>query len=215
MKILSIKKIPIEIHYSLILLSLFLFFLELVNNGVYPTLTYSFLFIALFVSVALHEIGHALVAKRFGIITRKIILFPLGGVALLEANKIPPKEEFFISIAGPLVNFGIVALGLATLFIYDSFYIQCIVAINIIMGVFNLIPAYPMDGGRVLRSGLTVLTGNKVATKISVSISLIISLFLIFSGIFYKWISISIIGIFLIFYNLKSFKLLFSNGGSK
>ena len=66
-----------------------------------------------------------------------------------------------------------------------------------------------------MRSGLTVLTGNKVATKISVSISLIISLFLIFSGIFYKWISISIIGIFLIFYNLKSFKLLFSNGGSK
>ena len=134
---------------------------------------------------------------------------------MLEANKIPPKEEFFISIAGPLVNFGIVALGLATLFIYDSFYVQCIVAIIIIMGVFNLIPAYPMDGGRVLRSGLTVLTGNKVATKISVSISLIISLFLIFSGIFYKWISISIIGIFLIFYNLKSFKLLFSNGGSK
>jgi len=206
MKIFSIKKIPIEIHYSLILLSLVLFFIELISNGFYSTITYGSLFIVLFSSVMLHEIGHALVARKFGIPTRKIILFPLGGIAFIDSKNMTPKQEFFISIAGPLVNLLVVLLGLIITLISDSFFIYCIIIINMIMGIFNLIPAYPMDGGRVLRSGLSMFLSHKVATNISVSISLLISASLIISGILYSWISVIIIGIFLIYYNCKQLK---------
>src|SRR5579871_333859 len=117
--------------------------------------------LALFAIVVLHEFGHAMMARRFGVQTRDITLLPIGGVARLERMPKDPKQELAIAIAGPAVNvllavlfFCVVAMerqlpttgehaGVGTHFLWY------LVRINIVLAVFNLLPAFPMDGGRV------------------------------------------------------------------
>jgi Zn-dependent protease len=131
--------------------------------------------LAVFVIVVLHECGHAVTARRFGIRTRDITLLPIGGIARLERMPREPREELLIAVAGPAVNvalaallYGMLAVGgvsdvrpelekAATAVSLTSAMAQ-MVAINIWLAAFNLIPAFPMDGGRVLRALLTVRT---------------------------------------------------------
>ena len=120
----------------------------------------AFFIVALFGCVVLHELGHALMARRFGIETLDITLYPIGGVARLQRMPRAPGAELLIALAGPAVNFAIVAglLGLELLGIggmeSDSSlgaFLAGLMLVNLILGLFNLIPAFPMDGGRVLR----------------------------------------------------------------
>jgi Zn-dependent protease len=125
------------------------------------------MFLAFFTCVVLHELGHSLTAMRFGVHVRRILLTPLGGMA--EFDQIPrrPSQELLITIAGPAVNFVIAALlwlvvdlpsdigaGGGTTNLMDLG--QTLLKWNLIMGVFNLIPAFPMDGGRILRALLAM-----------------------------------------------------------
>jgi stage IV sporulation protein FB len=138
--------------------------------------------LALFACVVLHEFGHILVARRFGIRTPDVILLPIGGVARLERIPDDPKQEFFIAIAGPLVTAAIAgalflwlkatgqpaALQNADL---NSFGLAGeLMLANTFLLLFNLIPAFPMDGGRVLRSLLATRLGIVRATRIATSI---------------------------------------------
>lgn len=145
-------------------------------------------------SILFHEIAHSLVAKKFGILVKRITLFIFGGAAQMDSKKAfeSPKTEFLISIAGPISSIFLVAAFFALTIFLRSFVPQLGVFIsvfswvgyiNIVLIIFNIIPIFPMDGGRVLRSILWWLTKNVVkATKIAVTITIILSVLLPLGG---------------------------------
>ncbi|MEL6344446.1 MAG: site-2 protease family protein, partial [Myxococcota bacterium] len=126
--------------------------------------------VALFGSVLLHELGHALTARHFGIDTQSITLYPFGGIAALTAEPQTPRAELWIAIAGPLVNFALAAIAapLALLAVPGA---ALFAGMNLVLGLFNLLPAFPMDGGRVLRAWLSRTRDNTSATEIALNVS--------------------------------------------
>ena len=154
--------------------------------------------LSVFLCVILHEFGHALAARRYGIKTRDIILLPIGGVARLEKMPTNPLHELCISIAGPAVNVVIAAALFIWLKLSASFdplavmttttgpFFERILVVNLFMIVFNMIPAFPMDGGRVLRAVLAMRSGHRRATQIAASIGQGIAVFFGVIGLFYN-----------------------------
>ncbi len=137
------------------------------------------LVLSVFGCVLLHELGHALMARRFGIQTADITLYPIGGVARLARLPRAPGAELLISLAGPAVNFAIAAVlallvpaGAVTLGSATGLgrYLSDLMLVNLGLGLFNLIPAFPMDGGRVLRALLSGYLGRARATSVAARI---------------------------------------------
>lgn len=156
----------------------------------------SVLFIsAVFACVVLHEFGHILTARQFGIVSPEVTLLPIGGVA--DMNRMPDKpwQELLVAIAGPMVNV-VIAIGLilatGVLDLTTAVEIsnpgvgllQRLAATNLFLAVFNLVPAFPMDGGRVLRAGLAMWIGQEKATRIAAGIGQIFAFLLGFIGLF-------------------------------
>lgn len=132
------------------------------------------LVLAAFGCVLLHEFGHALMARRFGIDTMDITLYPIGGVARLARMPRSPGAELMIALAGPAVNVALVAAlaGLSALGMFEeapvlASFAASLLLVNLFLGAFNLIPAFPMDGGRVLRALLSPAFGRSRATSIA------------------------------------------------
>lgn len=147
------------------------FFLILLLPGAIEHLP---LVLALFGCVLLHEYGHALTARKFGIGTVDITLYPIGGVARLARMPRAPGVELLIALAGPAVNFVIagwlfVLLAVGAGFGLSEFLVD-LALLNLILGCFNLIPAFPMDGGRVLRALISGWTGRARATSFAASV---------------------------------------------
>jgi Zn-dependent protease len=131
--------------------------------------------LAVFGSVLLHELGHALTARRFGVRTRRIVLSPIGGIAQLEGMPRRPRQELAVALAGPAVNFAIAAaLWLVTPAFagagHLATFLGSITLANLGLGLFNLIPAFPMDGGRALRALLAERVGTYRATEVAAKI---------------------------------------------
>lgn len=153
-------------------------------------------FLLLFLCVLLHEFGHALTARRYGIKTRNIVLLPIGGVARLERMPEEPGQELRVALAGPAVNVVIVAVlyallkttgGLdswARISLISGPILQRLMLVNVFLAGFNLIPAFPMDGGRVLRALLAMRMEYTKATQIAASIGQGLAMVLGFVGLF-------------------------------
>lgn len=168
--------IPLRVHYTFLLLLAWIVF-RAFGAGASPLgamLDTAFV-LAVFGSVVLHELGHALTARRFGVRTRDIMLLPIGGVASLEHMPRSSREELWIAIAGPLVNLAIAAATFLLLSLFGGVlggevgalaqsFLSSLMWANLGLAIFNLIPAFPMDGGRVLRAMLARRRGYLRAT---------------------------------------------------
>lgn len=179
--ILRVRGIPIRLHFTFFLLLAWVG-LEGEPSARQAALNIVFLLV-LFGSVLLHELGHALVAQRLKIPTRDITLYPFGGIATL-AREGPPKAELLIAAAGPVVSFLLAAA--CSPFLPESIelpldapggLISRVFIANMAIAIFNLLPAFPMDGGRILRASLA-LGGSAKATTIASRLSQVLSILL-------------------------------------
>ena len=127
--------------------------------------------VLLYVSVLIHELSHSLVARGFGLPVRRILLYPLGGFSEIEQEPPTPGREFLVSAAGPLLSLVLAALGYAALLVthlggLPGLLVQQLVWANLLVGIFNLVPGLPLDGGRMLRAGVWKVTGKPVTATI-------------------------------------------------
>ena len=201
-KIARFAGIDVKVHWTfLIILGWFFFSYYRETSNIESGLYGIGFVLAVFICVLAHEYGHALVARRFGIRTRDITLLPIGGLASLERIPEKPKEELIVALAGPAVNVAIaivVYINLAatgqlvnlvnyteTISSLDPIYFaENIFAVNLILVVFNLIPAFPMDGGRVLRALLAMRWDRAKATRFAAGIGRTLAVGFVFMGFF-------------------------------
>ncbi len=223
--------IPVKLHWSIILLLCFVLgSIFRSSQSLNQSLFFLAYFLLLFLCVLLHEFGHALVAKNYGIKTRDIILSPIGGLARLEYIPKIPMQEFYIAIGGPLVNVVLLILVSICLFIgnisfaLDMEYIflnpslngvlQFLFWMNLTLFAFNLIPAFPMDGGRILRSLLSMRWGFDKATRWATAVGKILALIIFVYAILTQQYILTIITVFVFitanqeYQNLRTKKLL-------
>jgi Zn-dependent protease/CBS domain-containing protein len=175
--------IDVYLHFTFLLLLVFLGFVFWQTTQNLGAAMRGIAFIlTLFACVVLHELGHALAARRYGIQTRDITLLPIGGVARLERMPEKPMQELWVALAGPAVNVVIAAMLYLWLAATGGFrpmeemgmtggaMLQQLMVVNVFLVVFNLLPAFPMDGGRVLRALLATRLGRLRATTIAANI---------------------------------------------
>ncbi|MBE2900543.1 sporulation protein [Methanothermobacter thermautotrophicus] len=196
-KIFSVYGIPIELDFSFLLLMLFIYLLAYLG---FLSLNLAVLITLVFVTVVIHELAHSYVALRFGVNIKSILLLPIGGVSRMEEIPRIPRQEFLISIAGPLTNIVIALItgvplllglgGAAAGFAGDF------LAVNLLLAIFNLIPAFPMDGGRILRAILAERLSYIRATRIASNLGKIIAVIMAVTGLFYNFFLI-LIGFFI------------------
>ena len=198
-KLVRIAGIDVSVHLTFFLLLLWFAISSWQQSQQISNVLMSLAFIlVLFTCVVMHEFGHALTARRFGIKTNGITLLPIGGVAALEKMPEDPKQEILVALAGPAVNVVIASL----LWLYLAFtnvslsaedlaagnipFLYQIMLINIVLAVFNLLPAFPMDGGRVLRASFALFMPHNAATQRAAKIGQIFAGVMMLVGIFYN-----------------------------
>jgi Zn-dependent protease len=208
----KIAGVRIQIHWTFIVLILWVILSGISRGETKHSVFISVAFLlSVFACVVLHEMGHILTARKFGIDTKKITLLPIGGVASLEKIPENPRQELLVSLAGPAVN-AIIALVLYPFVpenimfkqqdLYNisgtEIFLASLFSVNVIIMFFNLIPAFPMDGGRALRALLSMRMDRTSATRIASNIGQAIAIFFIFAGLFFNPF-LSLIGVFVFF----------------
>ncbi|MGI9496682.1 MAG: site-2 protease family protein [Mariniblastus sp.] len=202
----SIRGIKLRVHWTFLLLPLWIFASAVSSGtGLAPALTNVLFVFAIFGCVLLHELGHAFAAQQFGIATRDITLLPIGGVAALERIPRVPLQELWIASAGPLVNVVIATIIFAIQIISGpanspaaQFFTQLMIA-NLILVLFNLIPAFPMDGGRILRSLLAFQLPYAKATAIAARTGQLCAVGLGLFGLFSGQLMMLLVALFVYF----------------
>jgi Zn-dependent protease len=194
-KICRIAGIPIYIHWTFLILIAWLVVSHWsATHDVARTVEGVGFVLSIFGCVVLHELGHALAARRYGVPTADITLLPIGGVARLQRIPEHPGQELVVALAGPAVNVAIVAgLLLAGVrpsvdpsendFLVHARFLPKLLVVNAFLVAFNLLPAFPMDGGRVLRALLAMRLEYGQATRIAASIGQLMAIFFGFLGL--------------------------------
>ncbi len=219
----TLAGIGIYLHWTFSILLVWVGMTHLARGDDFTDAVHGIVFIvALFGVVVLHELGHAMAARRYGIPTKDITLLPIGGVARLERMPEDPKQELVVAIAGPLVNVALAGLCLAGMvllaglsglgssmsagiedlgFVTEDYerlptlsqlplmgveFLSKMLVVNIVLVVFNLIPAFPMDGGRVLRAFLAMRTDYVTATRTAAVIGQTLAILFGLLGLFFN-----------------------------
>lgn len=196
-KIGTFAGIAVNVHTTFVLLLGWIALTHWMQyQSLIPTLTGVAFILALFLCVVLHEYGHALAARTFGIATKDITLLPIGGLARLERIPDKPNQELWVALAGPAVNIVIAALLAAYLSLTGHFqpvhqiglthgmFLERVMFANLFLVGFNMIPAFPMDGGRVLRALLAKRMEYARATRIAASVGQGLAFVFGFLGLF-------------------------------
>ena len=195
----------VQIHWTFFLLTAWIILSEVLSGGSIDGALFNFQFIlAVMICVLLHEVGHAFVAKRFGVKTKKMVLLPIGGISTVDKTAKSPKAEFLITIAGPLVNVIIAIILFFAIPVSDYIsynlgeyfnalndfsvrtFLFFLFIVNVALAVFNMIPAFPLDGGKILRSILDVKLDRVRATSITATIGHIIAVVLLLIGLLFN-----------------------------
>ena len=198
MTLFTYNGVPVKLHNTFFIIAALYVVSGFFETGISGAVVSAMLILGLFGSVLLHEMGHVAMAQRFGIRTRSITLHLLGGMASIEKEPENPVEEIYIALAGPAVNLLLFLLVIPLAYMRVPLGLE-LVFINFVMGVFNLVPAYPMDGGRVLKAALSLRMGNRRATEISLRITSIFALAFVIIGLYTGWFGLALVGGFLLF----------------
>jgi Zn-dependent protease/CBS domain-containing protein len=205
-----IAGIKVFIHWTfLILIAWIIIQSSLAGQSTEQILWVLAFLLVIFFCVFLHEMGHALTAKKFAIKTRDINLLPIGGLARFENLPEDPRQELLVALAGPAVNL-LIAAGLYLILlsagsdvetvdfrtINQSNFLYMLFAANLLLALFNLVPAFPMDGGRALRALLAFKFNRVRATRVAAGIGQVLAIGFVFIGLFYNPILL-LIGIFI------------------
>ncbi|HMJ63809.1 MAG TPA: site-2 protease family protein [Candidatus Binatia bacterium] len=210
LKLGKIAGIRIYLHWTFLILPLWVFFSDPAKGMGLPNTTQAALFIvALFTCIVLHELGHALAARRYGISTRDITLLPIGGVARMERMPREPKQELWVAVAGPLVNVAIAGLLIVVLLVLQipatrflwphTVFLPSLLVANWVLIVFNLLPAFPMDGGRVFRALLAQRLEYVRATRIAARVGQVMAILFVIVGLTIQHPMLMLIGVFIFF----------------
>ena len=199
LKLGKLLGIDVYLHFTFLLLLASLgFYYWRATHNVDAALRGVAFIVALFGCVVLHELGHALMARRYGIQTRNITLLPIGGIARLEKMPEKPRQELWVALAGPAVNVVIAAVLFVGLTVIGGFtpvnelgvtggsFWQRLLMLNLFLVAFNLLPAFPMDGGRVLRALLAMRLGRRRATAIAANVGQGMAILFGIFGFFYN-----------------------------
>jgi Zn-dependent protease len=197
--------IPVKIHFTFPLI-LIAFGVEAWVGGTWRDGLWAVgLILAVFVCVVLHEFGHSLQVKRYGIPVRDIVLLPIGGMARAERIPEDPRQEIIVAISGPLVNFALALLLFGILFVggdgmVGEEFVTSLLVINLVLGLFNLVPAFPMDGGRILRGVLATRMHYLRATSVARAIGQVIAVgFVIVGFLNSAFLMLPVIAVFIFF----------------
>ncbi len=185
----------VKIHITFVLFLAWIAFTAWARDGVEAALDSTVFIVLLFLCVVLHEFGHIIAARRYGIRSPEVTLLPIGGVASMPRLPSDPRQELVVALAGPAVNLIIgaalfVALGSLRPWDFEQIenphlsLIGRLVAANLFLAVFNLIPAFPMDGGRVLHALLAMRIGGPLATEVAAKVGQAFAIGLGFLGLF-------------------------------
>lgn len=218
--IARVRGIEIRVHPSFLLVLFWVaFHWGLMDDRGLEALVYGTLLVFfVFFCVVLHELGHGFMALHYGVRVHDITLLPIGGVARLEHLPARPASEALIAVAGPLINVGIAVALVPPLLLmgvlkgFDSSVdylaylddmapsglLVYLFFTNVMLVLFNLLPAFPMDGGRVLRAGLSALVGREQATRIAVILGQVAAVALAIVGIWWGDFLLPLIGLFII-----------------
>lgn len=206
----KIAGISVRIHWTFWLV-MFLYSLMAASGGVTAVVMTAVTFTLLFACVLAHEFGHAFAARAFGIPTHDITLLPIGGLARLARMPDKPIQELLVALAGPAVNV-VIALGLILLLPVKSLamlsenptlilggnLIENMLVANVALVLFNMLPAFPMDGGRVLRSLLAMRISHLKATEIAARVGRWMALFFIVAGFWWMHLELCLVGLFVL-----------------
>lgn len=199
MNLFRVRGIQLAVHFSFFLLLVVNAFRGWAFLGGWSGMWWSTaVLIAFFACVVLHELGHSLTAMHYGVGIRRILLLPIGGMAEFDAIPRQPRRELLITIAGPAVNFviaGLLWLALPAEVVAQNSELEpaslaglgeALLTLNLMMGCFNLVPAFPMDGGRILRALLATRMNYLRATFWAVSIGKVLSVLGVAVGVYFE-----------------------------
>ena len=200
-KIFSVFGIPVELHITFLVLMLLIYLVAFFKIIPSINLLTAVLITLVFATVVIHELCHSYIAKRYGVKIDRIVLLPIGGLSEMEEIPKDPAQELRIALAGPVSNLVIALISYIVLIIFGSLLsivlsgaLYYFIIINLLLGLFNLLPAFPMDGGRILRAFLAERMSFIKATKLAASIGKQFAIIMAVVGVFFNflWILIAI-----------------------